>query len=333
MHDDIKHDPMVFKPHLVLHAGQTMTTSMAVAKHFGKLHKNVLRAIDNIACSAEFTRLNFEPVDFIDKNGDARRMFRMTRDGFVFLTMGFTGKAAAAWKEAYIGAFNRMEQALLARLREEAVLAEQTFIEERGQLVGMIETLIERVDELNDQVRMLCQDRRALASDLDFIKSRITGPEELGVMMVLCDMRAPDAQLLAYLIRKVCEHDLYRPISLMASADQFARAIGWESVQQVRDALKRLEAKGLISIHQEKRGNAARYKVQSKTIAAMLEAHHEGTHGRASAFALVPDAESPVAALIRKVVGVPQGEHDHETEERISERNLLPNLWKSTKLH
>ncbi|WXF31053.1 Rha family transcriptional regulator (plasmid) [Pseudomonas aeruginosa] len=37
----------------------------------------------------------------------------MTRDGFTFLCIGFTGKEAARWKEAYINAFNKMEQALI----------------------------------------------------------------------------------------------------------------------------------------------------------------------------------------------------------------------------
>lgn len=34
------------------------------------------------------------------------------RDGFMFLCMGFTGKAAARWKERYITAFNALEQSL-----------------------------------------------------------------------------------------------------------------------------------------------------------------------------------------------------------------------------
>lgn len=47
-------------------------------------------------------------------NGGTRtyRIFRITRDGFVFLAMGFTGKEAAQWKEAYITAFNKMEAQL-----------------------------------------------------------------------------------------------------------------------------------------------------------------------------------------------------------------------------
>ena len=43
------------------------------------------------------------------------RGFRMTRDGFSMLVMGFTGAKAVKWREAYIDAFNRMEQALGAR--------------------------------------------------------------------------------------------------------------------------------------------------------------------------------------------------------------------------
>ena len=36
--------------------------------------------------------------------------YEITRDGFVYLCMGFTGKQAAKWKEAYIHAFNELER-------------------------------------------------------------------------------------------------------------------------------------------------------------------------------------------------------------------------------
>ncbi|MPM83829.1 hypothetical protein SDC9_130898 [bioreactor metagenome] len=38
--------------------------------------------------------------------------YRMTRDGFTLLAMGFTGKKALQFKLAYIDAFNRMEAKL-----------------------------------------------------------------------------------------------------------------------------------------------------------------------------------------------------------------------------
>ena len=39
-------------------------------------------------------------------------MYNVTKDGFMFLVMGFTGKQAAAIKEAYINAFNQMADTL-----------------------------------------------------------------------------------------------------------------------------------------------------------------------------------------------------------------------------
>lgn len=88
------------------------TDSLKIAERFGKRHKNVLQAIDRLECSAVFNRLNFQPVDYIDAKGETRRMIRMTRDGFMFLVMGFTGKPAAAVKEYFIAAFNAMEKEL-----------------------------------------------------------------------------------------------------------------------------------------------------------------------------------------------------------------------------
>jgi hypothetical protein len=35
--------------------------------------------------------------------------YRITRDGFVFLAMGFTGAKAAQWKEAFMAAFEALE--------------------------------------------------------------------------------------------------------------------------------------------------------------------------------------------------------------------------------
>lgn len=101
--------------------GETFTTSLIVAEVFGKLHKNVLKAINDLECSAEFNQLNFEPVNYTDAKGETRPMCRMTRDGFSFLAMGFTGKKAAEWKEKFLMAFNAMEKELLERRKQPAV--------------------------------------------------------------------------------------------------------------------------------------------------------------------------------------------------------------------
>ena len=88
------------------------TDSRRVAKHFGKRHANVLRAYDQLSCSPEFSRLNFEPREFLDSRGKTEREVRMTKDGFIFLVMGFTGAEASRMKESYIRAFNSLADQL-----------------------------------------------------------------------------------------------------------------------------------------------------------------------------------------------------------------------------
>ena len=94
--------------------GQVTTTSLHVAEHFGKRHDDVIKRIRALDCSPEFNARNFADVEYVDGKGEKRPYYRMTRDGFTFLCMGFTGKQAARWKEAYINAFNQLEQQLQA---------------------------------------------------------------------------------------------------------------------------------------------------------------------------------------------------------------------------
>ena len=100
-------------PKLFIKRNQIKTTSINVGETFGKTHKNVLRAIENLDCSKEFHRRNFEPIFYEDSYGRKQQAYEITRDGFVFLAMGFTGKKAAQWKEKYIECFNLMEKTLL----------------------------------------------------------------------------------------------------------------------------------------------------------------------------------------------------------------------------
>lgn len=90
--------------------GVVRVDSLAVAKAFDKDHRNVLRDIDKLECSEEFRALNYEPTTYLSSQGHKKRCYNMTRDGFTFLAMGYTGKKAAAFKEAYIKRFNEMEE-------------------------------------------------------------------------------------------------------------------------------------------------------------------------------------------------------------------------------
>lgn len=91
---------------------QVKTTSLKVAEVFGKQHKNVIQKIESLDCSPEFASANFSAhVQTIEIGNGATReskYYEMTKDGFIFLVMGFTGAAAAKIKEAYINTFNQM---------------------------------------------------------------------------------------------------------------------------------------------------------------------------------------------------------------------------------
>ena len=106
------------RPELSVDHGTITTTSLQIAEHFGKRHTNVLKAIRNLISemSSERYALNFELIQIdVDLGNERKRQnpaYRITRDGFTLLAMGFTGKEAQRWKVAYIDAFNRMEAAL-----------------------------------------------------------------------------------------------------------------------------------------------------------------------------------------------------------------------------
>jgi Rha family phage regulatory protein len=93
--------------------GMLTTTSKVVADVFGKAHRNVLIDIERLECSEGFREQNFLLSYYVTSQNKKLKCYNITRDGFAFLCMGFTGKKAAKWKEAYINAFNEMEKGLL----------------------------------------------------------------------------------------------------------------------------------------------------------------------------------------------------------------------------
>ena len=95
---------------------EVRVSSRYIAKLFNKEHKTVIRAIDNIVKSQgltkEFTKHNFVPSAYKSKDGRMCKEYCLTRDGFVMVTMGFTGEKAMKFKEWYINKFNEMEKQL-----------------------------------------------------------------------------------------------------------------------------------------------------------------------------------------------------------------------------
>ena len=107
-----------FQNFVQIQNSQIVTTSEFIAQAFGKQHKHVLEKIEQI--SKEIKASFFEP-NFRLKAKQVRtgfgfretKSYELTKDGFMLLVMGFTGKQAMAIKIAYIEAFNAMSEAII----------------------------------------------------------------------------------------------------------------------------------------------------------------------------------------------------------------------------
>lgn len=103
---------------------QVKTNSVLVAKVFNKEHSKVMRDIANLKCSNDFRAANFGLSSYVNEQNKEFPMYEMTKDGFTFLVMGYTGQKAAEFKEAYINAFNTMEAELKSQQTKQLSAAE-----------------------------------------------------------------------------------------------------------------------------------------------------------------------------------------------------------------
>ena len=133
--------------------GQVVTDSLTVADSFEKEHKNVLKDIRELGCSEEFRRLNFEQSSYVNSQRKTMPMYYMSKKGFTLLAMGYTGKEAMKFKEAYIEQFEQMEEQLkqpkLLSEKEQLIAAMRLSIEheekfqEHGERITELETKVQ----------------------------------------------------------------------------------------------------------------------------------------------------------------------------------------------
>ena len=129
--------------------GNDVTTSLLIAEVFGKEHNKVVRDIESLSCSEFFRAANFG-VSFIIRylpNGGHKqeRYYEMTKDGFSFLVMGYTGAKAGEFKEKFINEFNRRD----------ALLKNDDYILMRSQQI-----LQKRVEAAEQRVKALEADNQ-----------------------------------------------------------------------------------------------------------------------------------------------------------------------------
>ena len=134
--------------------GRDVTTSLIVAEVFNKEHKNVLRDIENLSCSETFNRLNFERITYKDARNREQTAYQMTKDGFSFLVMGYTGDKAGQFKEMFINEFNKREMMLKS---DDYILARsQEILHNRLQLAEKkLEQAQEKISLQGNQIKKL----------------------------------------------------------------------------------------------------------------------------------------------------------------------------------
>lgn len=97
---------------VVYEGGEALTTSRKVAEKFNKRHSDLLRCIQDLQLPKDYLERNFAPIFYVDSYNRKQSEFAISKDGFTFLVMGFTGKKANNFKIDFIEAFNKMEGAL-----------------------------------------------------------------------------------------------------------------------------------------------------------------------------------------------------------------------------
>lgn len=116
------------------------TTSKILADRFNKVHRDVIRAINNLDIPEDFRVRNFAQSKFKadNINGLEYDCYEMTRDGFTLLAMGFTGKKAMEWKIKFIEAFNAMEAAVKQKLIVPSLTQDREALKAIGEIVKAV---------------------------------------------------------------------------------------------------------------------------------------------------------------------------------------------------
>lgn len=117
---------------------KVVTDSLTVAEVFGKEHARVMRDVRELGCSEEFRVGNFAESSYVNSQNKELPKYFMSQKGFTLLVMGYTGKEAMKFKEAYIEEFERMEK----------YLNEPKVLTEREQLIASMKLSLETAEEI-----------------------------------------------------------------------------------------------------------------------------------------------------------------------------------------
>lgn len=165
---------------VIMKEQQAVTSSLQVAEVFGKEHRHVLRAIDEVkeGVAQNWADLFYEDTYTHPQNKQEYRLIYMNRDGFTLLAMGFTGKKALQFKLQYIEAFNKMEAHIKQSLQPESSLeaAVRTVITNIKQAV-IEEVVSNGYEQIRDGVLADVRNELTVMTEAAFTVNAISEPK------------------------------------------------------------------------------------------------------------------------------------------------------------
>ena len=90
-----------------------ITTSVLVSKVFGEHHRSVLAKIEMLDFTSEFFRKNFNEIQYVNEYRELKTAYEMTRDGFGFISIDFTGREAAEYSSVFIDSFDKCRNSFI----------------------------------------------------------------------------------------------------------------------------------------------------------------------------------------------------------------------------
>lgn len=177
--------------------GNDVTTSLIVAEVFGKNHKDVLRDIERLSCSDDFRVRNFAHTPYTHpQNGQVYHYYEMTKDGFSFLVMGYTGTKAGEFKERFINEFNRRE----------ALLKNDDYILMRSQqiLQKRLEASEEKIKKLEVEKQAIIEETKPAVVFTECVKNSPTNilVRDLAKLITQSGFKIGECRLYDWLVEK-----------------------------------------------------------------------------------------------------------------------------------
>jgi Rha family phage regulatory protein len=176
--------------------GKNVTTSLIIAEIFGKRHDSVLRDIQNLDCPEDFNLHNFVGISYTDSMNREQRAYEMTKDGFSFLVMGYTGAKAAQFKVDFINEFNKRED----------MLKSDDYILMRSQeiLQSKMKQLESKLYQYEERIALQTSEIKAIAPKAEYYDTVLQSAEtyvitriaqELGVSAVAMNKKLQDMKV------------------------------------------------------------------------------------------------------------------------------------------